>query len=145
MFVRHKYLLLENVRRTAGWVRPERYADAIAVSFYKSNKRIGLIGYEIKCNRSDLINDLRDPEKTETFKQFCSEWWLLISDGSVIKGREQIPEDWGIKVLHDYNETDHLETVRDAHLLYPKAVDRYMLASLIIRAAETGFPSSEGV
>lgn len=139
-----RYLLLENVRRTAGFVRPERYADAIEVSFYRSNKEeIGLTGYEIKCSRNDLLKELRDLEKAETFKQFCNKWILIVGDERVLDGKLRIPEDWGIWI-YDQGGTEidgYFRTAREPHLLYPKPVDRFFLASLIIRAAETGFPT----
>lgn len=132
-----RYKLLEEVKRATGYVKPERFADAIEISFYKSNKEgPGLTGYEIKCSRSDLLNDLRDSEKTNCFKQFCDFWILIVSDESVINGRIEIPDDWGIWIHCPLeNENDgYFHIKRQPKRLYPKPVDRYFLAELLQKA-----------
>lgn len=56
-----------------------------------------VLGYEIKVSRQDLQHELRQPEKCDPWKRFCDEWWLAVSDPTLIIGLEdQIPDDWGI-------------------------------------------------
>lgn len=56
----------------------------------------GIVGYEIKVSRSDVLAELADPHKAESWKQYCIYWWLVVADASLVEGLE-IPEDWGVK------------------------------------------------
>lgn len=70
-----------------------RRIDALWVQKFSGR----VIGYEIKVSRQDLQHELRQPEKCDPWKRFCDEWWLAVSDPTLIIGLEdQIPDDWGI-------------------------------------------------
>lgn len=125
------YLLFEEVKRSTGYIKPERFADAIAISIFPSNG-ITLTGFEIKTSRQDLLSELREPEKSEAIKQFCDYWVLIVNDRKILDGKIQIPDDWGI---WEYYTTGvgvgGFIIKRKPKQLYPKPPDRYFLASLL--------------
>lgn len=127
------FYLYEEVKRSSGYAKPERFADAIAISLFPS-KGITLTGYEIKTRRSDLLAELRDPAKADAIKQFCDYWVLIVSNRSMLEGKIQVPDDWGIERFAPPNENlphGMWITTRKAKQLYPKPPDRYFLASLL--------------
>lgn len=124
------YKLFFEVKRSSGYTKPERFADAIAVSLFPSNG-IGLTGYEFKSSRSDLLNDLRDMSKSEAVKQFCDYWILIVTDKVIVEGKIQVPDDWGIWYVYEWTEGASFHIIRKPKQLYPKPVDRYFLASLL--------------
>lgn len=121
------YMLYEEVKRSTGFIKPERFADAIGISLFPSNG-ISLTGYEIKTSRTDLLSELRDLSKSQAIKQFCDYWILIVSDADILKGKVQPPDDWGIWIW--YGE-DYLHVKKKPMELYPQPVDRYFLASLL--------------
>lgn len=121
------WLLYEEVKRSTGYRKPERYADALVIQLFPS-KLINITGIEIKTSRNDLLNELRDLTKSEAIKQFCDYWVLFISDESILKGKITIPDDWGIWIASQFGG---FRTYKKPMQLYPKPVDRYFLASLL--------------
>jgi len=91
-YSRPGYLLFEEVKRSSGYMKPERFADAIAVSLFPSNY-ITLTGFEIKVSRADLLSELRDPSKSEAIKQFCDYWVLVIPETVKLDGGVRVPDD----------------------------------------------------
>lgn len=77
---------------------PDGHRRADALYIYTSSKDRGkIVGYELKVSRADLLSELNDPTKAETWAQYCTEWWLLVSDPALVEGMEdKIPEYWGI-------------------------------------------------
>jgi len=126
------YKLFYEVKRSSGYIKPERFADAVAVSLFPSNG-ISLTGYEFKSSRADLLNDLRDLSKSEAIKQFCDYWILIVTDEEILKGKIQIPDDWGIWYVYKdcMTKVEFFRTHRKPKQLYPKPVDRYFLVSLL--------------
>ena len=124
------YKLSFEVKRSSGYMKPERYADAVAFSLYPSNG-ISLTGYEIKASRNDLLNDLRDLSKSEAIKQFCDYWILIVTDKEIIEGKIKVPDDWGIWTVYEWEGGAAFRVLRKPKQLYPKPVDRYFLASLL--------------
>jgi len=141
---KNDYLLFEEVKRSSGYIKPERFADAIVVSMFPSNG-IGLMGFEIKTTREDLLSELRDLSKAEAFKQFCDYWILIVPSqyrhGEILKGRIKVPDDWGIWEWFNYEDSEYEDGENGFHVkrkpkqLYPKPVDRYFLASLLRQPA----------
>ncbi len=132
--LRHKYnkpgyLLFEEVKRSSGYMKPERFADALSITIFPSIG-ISLTGFEIKTARADLLTELRDLPKSEAIKQFCDYWILIVPEGvDILKGRVQVPDEWGIW-KHWHNDS-YFNVYRKPKQLYPKPVDRYFLASLL--------------
>jgi len=125
------YKLFYEVKRSTGYVKPERFADAVAISLFPSNG-ISLTGYEFKSSRNDLLNDLRDLSKSEAIKQFCDYWILIVTDKELINGKIKVPDDWGIWCVYERDDGGAcFRVLRKPKQLYPKPVDRYFLASLL--------------
>ena len=124
------YLLFEEVKRSSGFMKPERYADAIAISTFPSNG-ITLTGFEIKTLRADLLSEFKDLSKSEALKQFCDYWVLIVNDSKILKGKIQPPDDWGIWEYYDNEGAGGFIIKRKPKQLYPKPPDRYFLASLL--------------
>lgn len=59
------------------------------------SKGLVMIGHEIKCSRSDWLTELKDPEKAEAFKKYMNQWYLVVSDRTIVKSGE-LPEGWGL-------------------------------------------------
>lgn len=70
-----------------------RRADMIAMNLYPS-KGLEMRCIEVKVSRSDLAAELRDPEKAETFAQFCDGFWLATPKG--LAGPDELPAPWGL-------------------------------------------------
>ena len=124
------YKIFFEVKRSTGYIKPERYADAIAISLFPSNG-ISLTGYEFKSSRNDLLNDLRDLSKSEAIKQFCDYWILIVTDKEIINGKIKVPDEWGIWYVYEWEGGAAFMVSRKPKQLYPKPVDRYFLASLL--------------
>lgn len=124
------YLLFEEVKRSIGYMKPERFADAIVVSLFPSNG-VNLTGFEIKISRQDLLSELRDLSKSESVKQFCDYWILIVSDNKILDGKIQVPDDWGIWEYYETIGVGGFIIKRKPKQLYPKPPDRYFLASLL--------------
>jgi hypothetical protein len=98
------------VRKTG----PRRRADVIWAPANQGT----LIGYEIKVSRADLIRELAEPAKTEAWKQYCDEWWLLVGNPAILTGLT-IPEDWGILSPPAGRATKTLNLIQQAPDLKP--------------------------
>lgn len=90
------YALLFEVPNGTGSAK-SRSADAMTVSLWPS-RGLEVGGYEFKSNRSDWLRELKNPEKAESFHQFCDKWYLVTTD-KVAKA-DEIPSGWGWLVLH---------------------------------------------
>ena len=133
-FKREGYIYLQEVKRSTGFIKPERSADAIGISLFPS-QGISLTGFEFKVSRSDLLAELRDPSKADAIKQFCDYWVLVVpAEPDILKGKIQIPDDWGIWKWYDDAWNGSYCVARKPKQLYPKPVDRYFMASLLRNA-----------
>lgn len=71
-----------------------RRADLIWLPL-TSQDRGRIIGHEVKVSRADVVQELADPTKADAWAQFCSQWWLVVSDPELITGLS-VPEHWGV-------------------------------------------------
>lgn len=72
-----------------------RRIDAVAVGLWKRTGHL-VHGFEIKVTRSDLLSELRQPEKAEAGFRLCDRWWLVLSDPGLLRDGDQLPEGWGV-------------------------------------------------
>lgn len=107
-----------------------RYADALAMSLWPS-RGLDLHGFEIKTDRGDWLNELKNPEKAETIAKFCDYWYLVLGSESVAK-KDEVPANWGILVM----EGKQLRQTKKAVPLTPKSIGRPFLAAILRRANE---------
>lgn len=54
-------------------------------------------GHEVKVSRSDWLAELKNPGKSEWFRQHMHFWWLVVSDKTIV--RDDLPDGWGLMVL----------------------------------------------
>lgn len=115
----------------------KRRADALWFPTTIAGGR-GLVGHEIKVSRADVISELKDPSKADPWAQYCTRWWLVVSDPAIIDGLD-IPEAWGIMSPPSGRRTVSMTVVRPAPTLEPvdraRGVER-LLSWLSYRARE---------
>lgn len=117
-------------RSGTGFAREQR-ADAIAMHLWPS-KGLKLIGFELKVSRSDWLHEMNSPNKSDHMKQFCDEWYLVVSDLKIVKYAQELPRDWGLM----YVEDGKIRILIESKKLLPIPIDRLILASLMRRATK---------
>lgn len=96
-----------------------RRADALFMPLTTSDHS-PLIGHEIKVTRSDLLVELNDPTKADPWAQYCTAWYLVVSDPVIAKGLENlIPSHWGIMAPPSGRRTRSMTVIRTAAKLNP--------------------------
>jgi hypothetical protein len=68
--------------------------------------------HEIKVNRADLLSDLRNPAKRESYRWLCCECFYVFPHG--IAEPQEIPEEFGVWTLHGAIDDGRLELLRPA-------------------------------
>ncbi|MGA1979481.1 MAG: hypothetical protein ABSG99_02795 [Sedimentisphaerales bacterium] len=121
------YVYMTEVRSATGFVRDVTYADGLAISLYPS-KDYDIHGFEIKVNRSDVLKELKSLRKSENIQKFCSRWWLVVGDKSIVDIAE-IPPYWGLLVPYGSG----LRQAKVAPLQKAEIITPDFLASLIQR------------
>jgi hypothetical protein len=121
-----RYALFEQVANGTGW-RARSWIDALVVYLWPSD---GLLkcAFEVKVNRSDFLNELKNPEKNEWARQMCNEFWFVAPKG-IIKEQE-LPE--GVGWMRPHGDT--LAIVRHAQRKEGSMPDEFVAA--IARAAQ---------
>lgn len=94
-----RFVTARQVRNRPGFA--QRICDYMAIDTYQATDgdwsvRYAVHGHEIKVSRADWLTELRDPGKAETFRRYCTHWWLVVSDKSIV--RDDLPEGWGLMV-----------------------------------------------
>eukprot|EP01038_Epipyxis_sp_PR26KG_P018137 gene18137-25503_t len=70
------------------------------------------MGHEVKASRADLLSDLRHDAKRQAYQWLCEECYYVFPAG--IAEPEEIPEHFGIWVLHGSVEDGRFELLRPA-------------------------------
>lgn len=118
-------LEVKNDPRLAG-----RRADAIAVST-DSRAGVEIHGFEIKVSRADWLREVRMPQKSRDFSEYCDRWWLVAPSQKIIRMSE-VPSGWGVLIPRG----ERLVSLREAPQHPGKPVERPFLAALLRRAIE---------
>ena len=108
-----------------------RYADAIAMNMYPS-RGLEIVGFEIKCSRSDLATELKKPDKAEAIAKFCERWSLVVPAG-LIKDSDVIPATWGV---YEVKEDGTVRQKIKAERRQAAPITRQFSAALVRRACE---------
>lgn len=87
-----EWAFFRQVRNGAGF-SASRTCDAIAFNLWPS-RGLTIIGFEIKCYRSDWLSELKNPRKSEEVMKNCDHWFLVTSTEEVAR-LEEIPATWG--------------------------------------------------
>lgn len=78
----------------------------------------GLVGHEIKVSRSDVVAELEDHTKAESWSQYCDRWWLTVADPALVEGLD-VPEAWGIMSPPSGRRKRAMTVIRPAPMLHP--------------------------
>lgn len=105
-----------------------RFADALWQSTTRSGGLL-LVGHEIKVSRADVIIELADTTKAESWMQYCDQWWLTISDPKLIEGLD-IPTAWGVMAPPSGRRKRSMTILKDAPLLKPISKEAGLLRLL---------------
>lgn len=129
---------LEEVRNSTGYIGTPRTADGLAMSLWPS-RGLSVHGFEVKVSRSDVVKELRTPEKAEAIMKYCDHWWLVLGDAKIIEPGE-LPPTWGLMVVRGKTQ---LRAVTEAPKLEPKPLDRNFIASLLRNFEQSYAPKRE--
>jgi hypothetical protein len=55
------------------------------------------MGFEIKVHRSDWLQELKQPQKSDPVQKYCRHWWVATPPGIVASG--ELPPTWGHVVV----------------------------------------------
>jgi hypothetical protein len=110
-----------------------RHCDALVMSLWPS-RGLTLKGFEFKASRSDFLKELSDPAKAEAIQRYCDEFWLAVTDESIVRLTDgELPVSWGLMAL---DARGSLRVIREAPKLEPVPLDREMLAAIFRRVSE---------
>lgn len=126
-----RYVRAEHVRSSQNFYGIS-IADFIAVDKYGASQ--ALIGHEVKVSRGDWLTELRDLSKAERIKRFCTYWYLVVSDASIVRDGE-LPEGWGLMV----KAGERLRIKHRAPRLTPEPMTLDFVAGLTAAAQRTAY------
>lgn len=112
-----------------------RTCDALAMGCWQT-VGIHLHGFEVKCQRSDWLREIQDPQKAETFAKHCHYWWIVAPDG-VVKP-EELPGRWGLQVPRG----NGLRVVKAADIRDTAVPPDWRMLAAIMRKVETASPEA---
>lgn len=122
------FAFLPHVREGTG-VYAGRTADAVAMGVWPS-RGFELLGFEIKCSRSDWLREVRNPAKADGLFAYMDRWWIVTSDKSMVYPGE-LPPTWGwIAVMGT-----QLRVQVEAPKLDPKPLTHVFLAAILRQAS----------
>ena len=124
-----EWCLMHEVANGTGFTG-KRYADCIAMDLFPS-RGLAIHGLEIKVSRSDLSNELKNPDKADEIAQYCDLWYIVTPKG-LTDGME-LPLPWGVIELH---ETGLLREKKRAKPLDAKPLTRSFIAALARRISQ---------
>ncbi len=123
------YAVLSGVRNQTGFSKSQvRTADAIVLSLWPS-RGLWAAGYEIKSRKSDLENELLNPQKAEEISKYMDNWWLVLGGDWTKEVKYPIPENWG--VLCPDKSGKRLVVIKEAAPLKPAAWDRSFVCAIV--------------
>jgi len=121
------YVYMTEIRSATGFVHNVTYADGLAISLYPS-KGYDIHGFEIKISRNDVLKELSYLQKSENIQKFCSRWWLVVGNKSIVDIAE-LPPYWGLLIPYGSG----LRQAKAAPLQKAEIITPDFLASLIQR------------
>lgn len=112
-----------------------RRIDGLAMNLYPSR---GLLihGFEVKVSRSDLLRELKDPDKAEAIARYCHHWWIVAPTG--IAGPDELPAPWGLLEA----SRGSLTATKPPAMLGAQPPSYEFMAAVFRRAAESSADSS---
>lgn len=128
------YAFLKQVRNQTGFYNSRdgiRTADGLALSLFPS-RGIHLHGFEIKTYKSDLMNELKHPEKADAIGRYCHYWWIVVPD-KLTFSVDELPDTWGLLVA----EKNRLVAKKQAVFMKAKPIDLGVLCGILRKVNET--------
>lgn len=114
----------------------QRRADALYLPITTSGRGT-IIGHEVKVSRADVIAELRDPHKADSWLRYCNRWWLVISDPAYLEGLD-VPPNWGVLAPPARANTRFMTVVVKAPELKPDPmILRHAWGTVFARVAYT--------
>jgi hypothetical protein len=107
--------------------RVTNHADAVAMSIWPS-RGYKIIGYEIKVNRSDWLNELKQLHKADAVGKFCDAWFLVAPTDIVHE--VEVPESWGWMVP----AAKSLRIKKQPAIVKAQELDRAFIAAMLRRS-----------
>lgn len=145
------HVIVPSVRNAAGF-SATRTIDAIGMSLWPSRGLL-LTAYEIKCDRSDWVRELKNPEKAEDFCKLVDFFCVVTGERGIVREGE-LPPDWGL--IEPYGAG--MRTVSSPALLHPfdtpadrkrrplpPGFSRGFLAALLREASRQGQATPEDI
>lgn len=121
-----EYEIFFEVSSSTGNGNNTRYADVVAFNTF-SSRGYKITGFEIKVNRSDLLKELKSPEKAEEIFKYCDEWYLVVAN-NILKETDEVPDNWGILEI---NEKSKMKVLKKSKKNPYVILDRKFVASLL--------------
>jgi len=109
--------------------RVSRHADAVSIGIWPSTGH-QVHGFEVKISRTDFLNEMKDPAKSQAIFRYCHRWSLATPPGLVKV--DELPPNWGLVTW----DGGTLRTVKQAPLLTPEPLSPGFVAALVRRAGE---------
>jgi hypothetical protein len=109
------HLFMPEIGAPDGRRRADLLVAPISIAGAKAST---LIGHEIKVTRSDVMAELSDPTKADSWLRYCSRWYLVVSDPALIDGLT-IPDLWGVMAPPSGRRTRSMTILREAPKLHP--------------------------
>lgn len=131
-----RWVAAEHVRASLGYAKQQRVCDFIAADKYPGmpyGTTLAFHGHEVKVSRAGWLTELRDPEKSETFRRYMHHWWLVVPDATIVRPGE-LPEGWGLMVA---TAGGRLRAKAPAPRLEPEPIPVDLTISLMAAAART--------
>lgn len=128
-----RYVKAEHVRAATGFDR--RTADFVAVDTWASGK-CAIHGVEVKVTRSDWLRELKEPDKSAACMNWCTYWWLAVSDRVIVRDGE-LPPGWGLLAVRRHGGGVRLERVTDAPFRAVPPIPPQSMAALLYAVAKT--------
>jgi hypothetical protein len=128
------YAFLKQVRNQTGFYNNSdgiRTADGLALSLFPS-RGLHMHGFEIKTYKTDLMNELKHPEKADAIGKYCNYWWIVVPD-KLTFSIEDLPDTWGLLVA----EGNRLVAKKQAVFMKAKPIDLGILCGILRKVNET--------
>lgn len=109
------HLFMPEIGAPGGRRRADLLVAPVSIAGSAANT---LIGHEIKVTRSDVMAELADPTKADPWMRYCTRWYLVVADPSLIEGLT-IPDLWGVMAPPSGRRTRSMTILREAPKLTP--------------------------
>lgn len=87
-----RYVTADHVPQAPGGMGP--IADFVAIDCWAGRDHHPVLGFEVKCSRSDWLRELAKPWKADMWMRYCTRWYVVTADSGIIRPGE-LPTGWG--------------------------------------------------